>query len=93
MSNNNTKHLGYEVEYFYYQYNGGNADNGNFSATRHFSTCAQAMDMIEKIKQSIKDTQTDVEQKTTAILDYIPRGGFFTYDPRLYEVVKTELKQ
>ena len=83
----------YEVEYYYYQYNSGMADNGHKIGIISKPTLSEAKEIVRQIGLSKEETHIGVEQTTDAILDYISYDGYFTKSPVIYEVIRKKLDE
>jgi len=82
----------YQVKYFYYKYNSGNADNGHYDNKISFNSLSEAKEFINQIKNIIDNKKMNKEEPLTEIEDnLIPDGGFFTKYPELYKVTVEEI--
>ena len=66
----------YEVEYRYYQYNSGAADNGKYVRRREFINPEDALDLVKRINASIAKTLDESEERELE-RDLIPWSGYF----------------
>ena len=85
------KKIVYELNYGYYKYNSGNADNGNYKNTIVYeeSRYDEVLSLFNDISSSISKTLTG--EKNEKLVDrYIPYGGFFN-DVKLTKVVRDEI--
>lgn len=66
----------YIVQYRYYQYNSGQADNGSYWRKQEFEDLEKAKELYYKIKASIDKTLSE-DENDQLVDDYIPYAGFF----------------
>lgn len=66
----------YIVQYRYYQYNSGQADNGSYWRKIEFDNLEKAKELFLKFKASI-DKSLSEEENDDLVNDYIPYSGFF----------------
>lgn len=66
----------YEVEYRYYQYNSGQADNGEYVRTRSFRTAEEAQALAARINASAQKKMDEDEERELQD-DLIPWDGYF----------------
>lgn len=79
----------YELNYQYYKYNSGMADNGYFQNTIVYDNYDEAFKVYEEMSLSIAK-KLDSDKDSELCDKYIPYSGFFE-DVKLSKVVKEEL--
>lgn len=85
------KKIVYELNYGYYKYNSGNADNGNYKNIIVYeeSRYNEVLSLFNDISLSLSKKLTG--EKNKVLIDrYIPYGGFFN-DVKLIKVVRDEI--
>lgn len=81
----------YEVEYYYYQYNSGLADNGYCVARCKCKSLSVAKKIVTSIKNAIHNRDQNIEpiESTEIKNELIPYAGYFTKPARIFEVTET----
>jgi hypothetical protein len=79
----------YELNYRYYKYNSGMADNGYYSKTIAYESYDEAFKVYEDMSLSIAK-KLDSDKDSDLCDRYIPYGGFFE-DVKLTKVVRDEM--
>jgi hypothetical protein len=82
----------YEVEYYYYQYNSGMADNGDYTKRILCSNVDEARKIIDNINSAIatRFVKNDIDPIHIES-ELIPYSGYFTAPPVLFEITENRL--
>jgi len=68
----------YRLNFRYYQYNSGRADNGTFDGSKSFKTLDEAKDLKERIEkfkdENIENTEEDFEWMDDFMMNYTWSG-------------------
>ena len=67
----------YIIKYQYYQYNSGQADNGNYSKKIELDDSIKAKLIYQKFRDYLDNKLSD-DDKRSLEDDYIPYAGYFT---------------
>jgi hypothetical protein len=90
MSTNVTKEEIYQVEYHYYQFNSGLADNGYRTDTKKCRSAEEAVALAGKINAAAAK-QLDEEETQVLADDLIPYAGTFEWAKAYHVVVEKTL--
>ena len=81
----------FEVEYHYYQYNSGAADNGYYTETSCCASAEEAIALAARINDAAKKhKEGGADEDRELHNDLIPYSGFFVW-ARAYSVRRTQL--
>ena len=79
----------YFIQYEYYQYNSGQADNGHYKKKYEFANRKEALNEVKKFKDYLNN-KLDQDSKRNLEDNYIPYAGYFT-DVKLFKSVVEEI--
>lgn len=79
----------YFIQYEYYQYNSGQADNGHYKRKYEYENKKEALIVFKKFKDYLSN-KLDHESKRDLEDNYIPYAGYFT-DVKLFKSVVEEI--
>jgi len=87
----------YKVEFKYYQYNSGLADNGTYTHSCDFDNIEEAKEFKNKIDTAYEayrneDYQSEIYEWMTNFIADISYGGFIKSKAKIFEVTKIEIK-
>lgn len=81
-----TESVTYEVEYRYYQFNSGAADNGEYVRRREFASAEDALALARRIEACVAGT-LDEDSRRELEDDLIPWAGYFRY-ARVFKITR-----